>query len=48
MIEAAGVPLWLGDDFATGKDFLRAIGISTAGETAQIVKTVQHEAEPAK
>lgn len=48
MIEATGVPLWLGDDFATGKDFLRAIGISTAGETAQIVRTVQHEAEPAK
>lgn len=42
-IEAGGVPLWLGDDFATGKDFLRTIGISTAGETAQIVKTVQKE-----
>jgi phosphatidate phosphatase APP1 len=41
-IEAAGVPLWLGDDFATGEDFLRANGISTTGETAQIVKTVQH------
>ncbi|WP_120716932.1 phosphatase domain-containing protein [Tsuneonella amylolytica] len=40
-IEAAGVPLWLGDDFATGAEFLRANGISTAGETAQIVKTVQ-------
>ena len=45
MIEAAGVPLWLGDDFATGKDFLRAIGISTEGETAQIVKTVQDAAQ---
>jgi phosphatidate phosphatase APP1 len=43
MIEAAGVPLWLGDDFATGSDFLRTIGISTTGETAQIVKTVQKE-----
>jgi phosphatidate phosphatase APP1 len=44
MLEAAGVPLWLGDDFATGKDFLTTIGISTTGETAQIVKTVQKEA----
>lgn len=43
-IEAAGVPLWLGDDFATGADFLQANGISTTGETAQIVKTVQKEA----
>ena len=41
MIEAAGVPLWLGDDYATGKDFLRANGISTEGETAQIVQTIQ-------
>jgi hypothetical protein len=39
--------LWLGDDFATGRDFLRAIGISTSGETAQIVKTVQKEAAKA-
>ena len=45
LIEAAGVPLWLGDDYATGNDFLRANGISTQGETAQIVKAVQ---EPAK
>lgn len=41
MIEAAGVPLWLGNDFATGRDFLRANKISTAGDTAQIVETVQ-------
>lgn len=47
LIEAAGVPLWLGDDFATGKDFLRATGISTEGETAQIVKTVQKEGSAA-
>ncbi|MGX7951127.1 phosphatase domain-containing protein [Tsuneonella sp. HG249] len=43
ILAAAGVPLWLGDDFATGKDFLRTIGISTEGETAQIVKTVQKD-----
>jgi phosphatidate phosphatase APP1 len=46
-IRAAGIPLWLGNDFATGADFLRANGISTAGETAQIVKTVQHKDEAA-
>lgn len=38
IIEAAGVPLWLGDDYATGDEFLRANGISTHGETAQIVQ----------
>ncbi|MCT2557946.1 DUF2183 domain-containing protein [Tsuneonella sp. YG55] len=43
LIEASGVPLWLGDDFASGNDFLRAIGISTGGETAQIVRTVRQE-----
>lgn len=47
MIEAASVPLWLGDDFGTGDAFLRAIGISTTGETAQIVKAVQTEAKAA-
>ncbi len=46
IIGAAGVPLWLGDDFAAGKDFLRTIGISITGETAQIVKTVQQESGP--
>lgn len=44
IIEAAGVPLWLGDDYATGEEFLRANGTSTEGETAQIVKTVQEPA----
>jgi phosphatidate phosphatase APP1 len=43
VIEASGVPLWLGDDFASGNAFLRTIGISTSGETAQIVKTVRKE-----
>lgn len=47
MIEAAGVPLWLGNDFATGHDFLRANRISTAGETAQIVDTVQKAGQSA-
>ena len=41
MIEAAGVPLWLGDDYATGQDFLRANRLSKTGETAQIVETMR-------
>jgi phosphatidate phosphatase APP1 len=45
MIEAAGVPLWLGDDYATGNDFLRANGISNTGETAQIVGAVNEAAK---
>ena len=44
IIEAAGVPLWLGDDYATGEDFLRANGISVHGETAQIVQAVNDPA----
>ncbi len=40
MIDAAGVPLWLGDDYATGRDFLRANKLSATGETSQIVETV--------
>src|SRR5687768_7599974 len=35
-IEAAGVPLWLGDSFATGQDFLAAAGFTPGGETEQI------------
>ena len=38
MIEAAGVPLWLGDSYAIGKDFLTAAGFTPGGETEQIVK----------
>ncbi|GGE04537.1 phosphatase [Tsuneonella deserti] len=45
LIEAAGVPLWLGDDYATGQEFLRANGISTHGETASIVETVHKAGE---
>ena len=40
-IEAAGVPLWLGDSFAVGKDFLEAAGFSPGGETEQIVRAVE-------
>ena len=40
-IEAAAVPLWLGDSFAVGKDFLAAAGFSDGGETEQIVRAVE-------
>ena len=41
LIEAAGVPLWLGDSFAVGKDFLDAAGFTPGGETEQIVRAVE-------
>ena len=41
MIEAARVPLWLGDDYATGRDFLRANKLSTTGDTSHIVDIVR-------
>ena len=40
-IEAAGVPLWLGDSFAVGEDFLAAAGFTKGGETEQIVRAVE-------
>jgi phosphatidate phosphatase APP1 len=35
------VPLWLGDTFATGRDFLHALGFTPGGETERIVRTVE-------
>jgi phosphatidate phosphatase APP1 len=40
-IEAAGVPLWLGDSWEIGQDFLRAVGFTPGGETEQIVRAVE-------
>ena len=45
VIEEAGVPLWLGDDYATGVDFVRTLGTTPGGETEQIVKVVEDIAE---
>ena len=50
-IRAAGVPLWMGADYATGLDFLSANGFTKGGETERIVKTVDRicdEADPAR
>lgn len=45
-IEAAGVPLWLGESYAIGQEFLRAAGLRPQGDAARIVETVEqaHEA----
>jgi phosphatidate phosphatase APP1 len=40
-IEAAAVPLWLGESYASGAEFLEAIGLGRDGEAEEIVKTVE-------
>lgn len=44
-LEAAGIPLWLGQTYDEGMDFLDQLGFTPGGETEQIVKVVQHEDE---
>ena len=39
-IESANVPLWLGDDYETGHQFLGSIGLSQDGEAEEIVRMV--------
>ncbi|WP_246205106.1 phosphatase domain-containing protein [Altericroceibacterium indicum] len=41
MIETANVPLWFGQNYEVGKQFLSALGFTPGGETEQIVKTVE-------
>ncbi|WP_370034455.1 phosphatase domain-containing protein, partial [Qipengyuania mesophila] len=40
VIESFGVPLWLGNSYAVGRDFLKAAGVAPHGETSRIVETV--------
>ncbi|KLE34267.1 phosphatase domain-containing protein [Aurantiacibacter luteus] len=40
-LKAAGIPLWLGQTYDEGHDFLRAIGVTPGGETEQIVRVVE-------
>ncbi len=40
-IEAAGVPLWLGESYEIGQDFLKAAGLSGNGDTSRIVSAVE-------
>ena len=42
-IEAAGVPLWIGESYELGEDFLSELGFTPGGETEQIVRTVDKE-----
>lgn len=42
-IEQAGVPLWLGDSFAVGREFLSTFGFTPGGETEQIVKAFEKD-----
>lgn len=42
-IEAAGVPLWLGEGFDVQQDFLDRLGLSHAGDTAQVAEAVAHQ-----
>ncbi|APE27439.1 phosphatase domain-containing protein [Aurantiacibacter gangjinensis] len=44
-IKDAGIPLWMGEDYATGLEFLAANGFTPGGETEQIVKTVDRVAD---
>ena len=49
-IEAAGVPLWLGESYESGRAFLSSIGLGHDGEAEEIVKAVDKAAdgEPAE
>ena len=44
-IEAANIPLWIGESYEIGEDFLQELGFTPGGETEQIVRTVDHEPE---
>lgn len=46
-IIAAGVPLWCGESFEIGADFLASLGFTANGETAEIVKTIETAKEAA-
>lgn len=46
-IEAANVPLWLGECYSTGRQFLRAIGLAHDGEAERILDVVEKPAAPA-
>lgn len=47
-IRAAGVPLWLGDSYAVGLEFLQTLGFTPGGETEQIVRAVEGYASGAR
>ena len=40
-LEAARIPLWLGDDYNTGRDFLSSIGLLADDEAKTIIETIE-------
>lgn len=40
-INAAGVPLWLGETYTVGQEFLRAAGLAPHGDAARIISAVE-------
>lgn len=44
-IEGANVPLWLGECYSTGRQFLRAIGLAHDGEAERILEAVDKRDE---
>ena len=44
MIEAAGVPLWMGASYEIGQDFLHAAGFPPGGDTEKIVARTKESA----
>lgn len=42
-IEAAGVPLWLGEDYSTGREFLEGIGLAFDDNALRVVDTVRNK-----
>ena len=42
-LEAQGIPLWIGETYATGANFLHKLGFTQGGETEQIVRAVDKE-----
>lgn len=43
-IEAAGVPLWMGESYEVGQDFLEAAGFAPEGDTGRIVASTEESA----
>ncbi|GMN13004.1 phosphatase domain-containing protein [Altererythrobacter sp. MTPC7] len=46
-IEEAGVPLWLGESYDLGQDFLKNAGLSADGATSKIIEAVEKGDEAA-
>ena len=47
-LEADGIPLWVGESFESAKDFLETLGIENDDDAAQIIHTIEDEAEEAE